>query len=301
MGEKSKIGWTDHTFNPWWGCSKVSPGCDHCYAEAFAKRVGKRLWGPGVPRALASAKVWSLPGKWQAAAGDFAECTGCGRRGRRGYWISDLRRDYPEALPFTCCPDQELVPARQRVFVASMADVWDNEVPAEWRERLWEVVRATPGLDWLVLSKRIGNAARMLPSDWGAGYPNVWLGATLVNQQEADRDLPKLLRLDAAVRFVSLEPMLGDINLPLAGYTGAGSFAAIEGLGWVIVGGESGAHWRERLLDLPAVNRVVAECVVADIPVYVKQDSGPVPGTQGRLPDHVWELKQFPRAKGGAA
>jgi protein gp37 len=206
MAENSKIEWTDHTFNPWVGCTKVSPGCDHCYAEGWAKRSGLVRWG--ADRRRTSASNWRQPLKWNAEAAK----TG----------------------------------ARRRVFCASLADVFDNEVPGEWRSELGALIRATPNLDWLLLTKRIGNVRAMLPEDWGAGYPNVWLGATVVNQEEADRDVPKLLATPAQVRFLSCEPLLGPIDLSpylVDDVHRMGRAPRME-IDWVIVGGESGPHAR---------------------------------------------------------
>jgi SAM-dependent methyltransferase len=107
MGADSKIEWTDHTFNPWWGCTKVSPGCDHCYAEALAKRYGHNVWGAGNQRRVMSQKHWQEPFKWN-------------ERARKAGRVD-------------------------RVFCASMADVFDNEAPEQWRMALWQVIRGTPG------------------------------------------------------------------------------------------------------------------------------------------------------------
>ncbi len=180
MAENSKIEWTHHTFNPWIGCQKVGPGCDHCYAEAWdARGLQQResRWGPHADRTRTSAGNWSKPRAWNKAAAGLAE--------------------------------------RPRVFCASLADVFDNHgsILPEWRADLWALIRATPNLDWLLLTKRPGNIAKMLPPDWGAGYPNVWLGCTVVNQDEADRDIPKLLAVPARVRFLSMEPLLGPVDL----------------------------------------------------------------------------------------
>jgi hypothetical protein len=162
MSENSKIEWTHHTFNPWWGCAKVSPGCDHCYAEALGNRFGTP-WGVDAPRRVFTEAHWRDPLKWNAKAAAAGE--------------------------------------RQRVFCASMADVFDKNSPPGARDRVWSLIRRTPHLDWLLLTKRIGNAVRMLPPDWGDGYPNAWLGISVVNQEEAVRDIPKLLQVPAAIRL----------------------------------------------------------------------------------------------------
>lgn len=157
MSEKSKIEWCDSTFNPWIGCTKVSPGCDHCYAERhMAQRLGRVQWGAGKPRHRTSAAYWRQPVRWNARADVFRECGACG-------WRGDLAvRDDPVAFACPSCDVTDWRPARRRVFCASLADVFDNEVPAEWRRDLLNLIADTPNLDWLVLTKRIGNAQRML-------------------------------------------------------------------------------------------------------------------------------------------
>lgn len=180
MVENSNIEWTHHTFNPVLGCQKVGPGCDHCYAEGWAKRSGLVDWGPGETRRVTSDAYWRQPLKWERDARAAGE--------------------------------------RRRVFCASLADVFDNAWPDGVRDRLWTLIKATPNLDWMLLTKRPGNIAKMLPDGliapaWGTGYPNVWLGCTVVNQEEAERDVPKLLAVPAAVRFLSMEPLLGPVDL----------------------------------------------------------------------------------------
>lgn len=259
MAENSAIEWTDHTFNPWVGCTKVGPGCDHCYAEGWAKRGGKAAgvtWG-GERRRTSDAN-WRQPLKWNAQAQ---------REGRR-----------------------------YRVFCASLADVFDNQVPEDWRRDLFELIRATPHLDWLLLTKRIGNAAAMIQaalSNMDIGYsapfaawpwPNVWLGATVVNQEEFDRDAPKLDATPAAVRFLSVEPMLGPI-VDSGWLWGTGGR---NGIDWVICGGESGPGarpmhpgWARSLRD---------QCAAAGVPFFMKQMGG-VRDKRGALEDLPEDLR----------
>lgn len=219
MAETSKIEWTDATFNPWVGCTKVSPACDHCYAEGWAKRSGApELW-TGARRRTTDA-YWRQPQKWNAESP--------AKHGRR-----------------------------TRVFCASLADVFDNQVPEQWREALFELIKSTPNLQWLLLTKRPQNIARMLPADWGWGYENVSLGVTAENQVEADRRIPLLLSWPARSYFVSCEPLLGPVDLTRLTF-GATTFNALTGerhqggvtyptdarLNWVIAGGESGGNAR---------------------------------------------------------
>ena len=242
MGENSGIEWTDHTFNPWIGCTKVSPGCDHCYAEKLAARFKLADWGTGNPRRLAHDDYWKQPLAWN-------------RKARKAG-------------------------VRKRVFCASLADVFDNEVPEEWRVRLFGLIEQTPYLDWLLLTKRIGNARNMMPV---TPLHNVWLGISVVNQEEADRDIPKLLRTPARLRFLSMEPLLGPVKLPGlqcegCGYTEADKRFQLDHhlcknptptLDWVIVGGESGTQARP--MHPIWVRSLRDQCLAAGVPFFFKQ------------------------------
>jgi protein gp37 len=196
MAQNSKIEWTDHTFNPWVGCTNVSPGCDHCYAESWSKRSGLVKWGNS-PRRRTSEAYWRAPLKWQAGAPAF--------RAQHG--------------------------RRQRVFCASLADVFDNQADAKWRADLFALIAATPSLDWLLLTKRPQNIKKMLPEDWGKhGRHNVWLGTTAEDQARFDQRWPILGKIPASVRFISYEPAIGALRL---------HEGAVQP-DWLISGGESG-------------------------------------------------------------
>ena len=182
MAENSKIEWTTHTFNPWIGCTKVSPACDHCYAEAMMDtRYGRVRWGAGEDRQRTSASNWALPRRWNKMAP-----------------MEGIR-------PF--------------VFCASLADVFDNEVDPMWRRDLFKLIEQTPNLVWLLLTKRIGNVLKM--TDPAACNPllprNVAVGATMANQEEYDRDRMKLADVARVCQplftFASIEPMLGPVIL----------------------------------------------------------------------------------------
>ena len=265
MAENTKIEWTDHTFNPWIGCTKVGPGCDHCYAENLMdKRMGVAVWGPGNARVRTKEANWKMPLRWNAQAAAFMA-----QHGRR-----------------------------QRVFCASLADVFDNAVDPQWRADLFGLIQQTPNLDWLLLTKRIGNVRGMLAelahgSDPDLSLldmmplPNVWIGATIVNQAEADRDIPKLLDVPARVRFLSMEPLLGPVDLthievfggdaeiyPLKGTTDCVDDEGaptddVPALDWVIVGGESGPGARPMSPDWARSLR--AQCAAAGVPFLFKQ------------------------------
>jgi protein gp37 len=211
MSDQTGIEWADSTFNPWMGCTKVSPACDHCYAERDTKRFGRVEWGQGKPRVRTSAGNWKKPLQWNTQA--FVECPECQWRGE--WREADVRNG--------CCPScnhlpRLFKPARRRVFCASLADVFDNEVDPAWRDDLFALIESTPNLDWMLLTKRIGNVQNMLRQILRLNGlpPNVWLGATICNQEEADRDIPKLLAVPAAVRFLSMEPLLGAVDIESA-------------------------------------------------------------------------------------
>lgn len=245
MTANTKIEWADHTFNPWTGCTKVSPGCDHCYAESWAKRSGHVEWGPYKARRRTTESYWQQPRKWNAQAA---------AEGRR-----------------------------YRVFCASLADVFDNAVLFDWRLELFELIRATPHLDWLLLTKRIGNAAAMIeevmrhidightPAFATWPWPNVWIGATMVNQEEIDRDLMRLVRTPAAKRFLSIEPMLGPITFAEAWIEESYPVneRPIERIDWVIAGGESGHSARPAHPDW--FRTLQAECEAVGVPFFFKQ------------------------------
>jgi len=175
MAKDSKIEWTHHTFNPWWGCERVSPACKNCYAETWAHRLGMDLWRKGAPRRMLGDAYWRQPLIWNREAG---------RAGRRA-----------------------------RVFCASMADVFEDRRDLDLpRERIWKLIAETPNLDWLLLTKRPHRVHQLTP--WGDTWPrNVWLGTTVENQRWAEKRVPQLLEHAAAVHFLSCEPLLGPVDL----------------------------------------------------------------------------------------
>jgi protein gp37 len=175
VGKNSAIEWTHHTFNPWWGCLKVSPACKHCYAETFARRVGIDVWGSRAPRRFFADAHWRDPLKWNDEATDAG--------------------------------------TRSRVFCASMADVFEARSDLDpWRDKLWTLIDQTPNLDWLLLTKRPQHIGSLVP--WGKKWPrNIWLGTTVENQKYADIRIPQLLDHPAICRFLSCEPLLGPLDL----------------------------------------------------------------------------------------
>lgn len=226
MAENSKIEWTHHTFNPWRGCTKVSAGCAHCYADAQAKRNPSVLgiWGKDGERVIAAESYWKMPYRWNAEAIAVGE--------------------------------------RRRVFCASMADVFEGEdtMPAasrqpvdDARKRLFDLIYETPGLDWLLLTKRPENALDMIGGKSGAGlvalvdtFPNLWIGTSAENQETFDQRVEHLRKIPAAVRFLSCEPLLGPIDPtpPQQRGTNVNVDDWLQDLDWFIVGGESGTKAR---------------------------------------------------------
>ncbi|MGL4233192.1 MAG: DUF5131 family protein [Casimicrobium sp.] len=233
MSDTTKISWTDKTWSPWQGCTKVSPGCDHCYAENIADtRFHVVQWGAGQPRK--HTENWDSPRRW------------------------------------------------------------NKQAAKEGRTRFFNLIRETPNLTWLILTKRIGNANKMLRESGAitrngiieTPLPNLWLGATCVNQEEWNRDRWKLLQTPATKHFVSLEPLLGAIDMDLQKHAVHAKQARGEALSeidydtlnmppinlqldWVIAGGESGhgarpAHpdWFRSLRD---------QCAAAGVPFHFKQ------------------------------
>lgn len=242
MGEQTAISWTDATFNPWIGCTRVSPGCDHCYA---ARDNERRKWVSAWGAERKRTKTWGDPLKWNRKA--------------------------------------TLTGYKPRVFCASLADVFDNEVPGEWRTDLWQLLRDTPNLRWMLLTKRIGNAPKMLPSDWP--FPHVGIMGTMVNQLEYDRDRLKLRDIPAPWRGISAEPLLGRMILDRANSRGS--------LDWVITGGESGPE--RRPLDMDAVRYLRDQCRDLGIAFHHKQNGGLRGKDNGCLVDGL-EHKAFPEA-----
>jgi len=287
---KTTIEWADFVFNPWEGCTKVSPGCAHCYAEARNQRfAGGANWGKGAPRRRTSEAYWKQPLKWDEA---------CGRRGAIGRLLGEGQSFAEE-------------PRRPRVFCASIADWLDDEVPIEWLADLLELIRLTPNLNWLLLSKRPQNWETRIRAagnfdhstvpnadtavwldEWINGRPpaNVWIGTSVEDQTRADERIPQLLQIPARVRFLSCEPLLGLVNLyhhffhesggekwPAGTLpTDAVMFGWQDGvplyrrgIHWVIAGGESGPGARPMH---PAWARSLRDqCAGAGVAFHFKQ------------------------------
>jgi protein gp37 len=223
--ENTKIEWAHHTWNPWVGCTRISPACDYCYAADWAKRTGQpHLWDG--ERRRTSASNWHLPLKWDQAA------AAAGRR--------------------------------DRVFCGSLMDFADNQVPARWRDDAWHRIDQTRNLDWMLLSKRPQNYAKMLPGpsigapDWDDGWPNVWFGTT-VEDRKRKVNIDHLRVVPARIRFLSIEPLLEDIGE-----------LDLTGIHLVICGGESGPHARPMDPEWP--RSVRDQCAAAGVAYFHKQN-----------------------------
>jgi protein gp37 len=193
--ENTKIAWTEHSHSWWIGCTEVSAGCDHCFARVMAAFRGWAKWGDH-PRHRTGPAKWREPFRWERRAAATGKS--------------------------------------ERVFCNCLSDFFDNQVDPAWRAEAWDIIRRTPHLIWLILTKRPQNIRRMLPPDWGSGWPHVWLGVSVENMTELRRRIPVLLRVPAVKRFISSEPLLEPLFF--GGW--------LKRLDWVIVGGESGGEWR---------------------------------------------------------
>ncbi len=263
MGVNTGIAWTGtplpdgtllpgFTFNPWIGCARVSPACAHCYADTLAtNRMGLHVWDgkEQAPRKLMSEHYWKQPIKWERDAA-----------------TSGIRR---------------------RVFCASMADVFEErEELGLVRMRLFWLIKATPHLDWLLLTKRPQNAWPYMPAFWDVYPENVWIGTSVENQHWADIRIPALLKVPARVRFLSVEPLLGPVNL--APWL---SDPHLPMLHWIIVGGESGP--KHRPINPRWVRDIRDTCEASGAKFFFKQWGGKTPKSGGDLLDGV-RYQQFP-------
>jgi len=294
MSEHSKIQWTDDTHNFWQGCTKVSPGCANCYAEARDKRFADGIhWGPGAPRVRS--KDFDAPLRWNEKPWVCDECGEC-------FSVEIFK---PSVEFHTTKNENGCIVAcrnttfhRRRVFSLSLGDWLDEAVPIEWLADMLDVIRRCPNLDFLLLTKRPENWRRRLLSiktkneelaAWLLGWfftggktpagdiisgapPNVWIGCTVENQEYADKRIPELLKIPAVCRFISYEPALGPVDFFKA--TGHGWYrhqkSAIERkLDCIIVGGESGP--KARPFNIEWARATIAQCKAAGVPCFVKQ------------------------------
>lgn len=242
MADVTGISWTDHTHNIAWGCTKVSPGCTFCYADGLSGRFGFDIWGPKKPRRKLSIQNWNKPKRWNKDA------------------IKEGRKHL--------------------VFSSSMCDNFeDHPEIAEELEKLWPLIRETPNLEWQLLTKRADRIAECLPDDWGTeGYPNVWLGVSIENNDYVER-ADYLRDVPAKIKFISYEPALGPVDK-----------LNLDGIDWLIYGGESGPNFRPA--DLNWAREIRDKCKENEVAFFFKQISALKSGTSPLL-DGV-EYKEFP-------
>lgn len=335
MSANTKIQWCDATINFWWGCTKVSPGCANCYADTLSHRWGKDIWGKGKPREDHRKGATAL-------ARRLNKQTGIDQKETRE-WNEYYHNKPP--LPIR----------RPRVFCQSMSDWLDDEVPIEWLADLLATIHATPNLDWLLLTKRPENWRKRISracdtaeytgrknlrdwiEDWFRGSPpphNVWIGASVEDQQRADERIPKLLEIPAKVRFLSVEPMLGPVDFgaaypcgyycdpPLPELAGDEPAHYLEGhhdhpfwspgiqseIHWVIFGGESGPGARP--CNIEWIRDGLRQCKAAGVAAFCKQlGSRPfLDGQPYRVKDRKGgditefpsdlQIREFPEGKG---
>lgn len=291
---QTSIEWTDYTFNPWWGCTKVSAGCKNCYAEKIAHRYTGPKWGDQEPRREASAVTWNLPHVWNSKA----------EKAQRTF----------------------------NVFCGSMCDVFEmNPDPTvtSGQYELFKLIHQTPFLNWQLLTKRPESILELMPGgiqnpllvqsigNWYRNPPrNVWYGTSVEDEATARRRLPYLLNVPAHLRFVSVEPLLESVSLskwfacpicpmrfrenglgmgcPACDFTG-------KAIHWVIIGGESGPGCRP--CNLQHIRDLVGECLAYEIPVFVKQlGAKPIDVEYGICGSKFAQLDyQMQDAKGGNA
>ena len=280
MSDTTKIEWAHSTFNPWIGCTKVSPGCLNCYAEketfTRAQRAqGRELWGKGQPRWRTSAALWAKPHRWNEQEGGIrrAICPKCG-------W----RDSYLDVCPTPDCLTlgSEMAKERLRVF-PSMCDWLDDEVPLEWLRDFLKLIQSTPNLDWLLLTKRPENfwpRVRAVAAAWessceiartwavlGVAPRNVWFGFSAENSDLLWRRWGHAKLIPACVTFISLEPLLGDIEGTLG--TVICEAHTLRRTLWPIFGGESGRD--ARLCNVDWIRAGASRCRESGVPCFVKQ------------------------------
>jgi protein gp37 len=259
MGAATGIKWTDSTFNSWWGCTKVGPACDDCYAEAVDKRTGESHWGHGAPRRLLSERARNEPYRWQKQADKF---------------FAEHGRD-------------------RRVFTLSMGDLFDNEIDPQWRSDHMGTMEACDRLQWQICTKRISNLPKMIWPRWEKGWPqHIGVLVTVVTQAEAERDIPRLL--DCKRRFgmpwvgISYEPAQEMIDFSRFLHTGPHR----SGLDWIIFGGKSGPRWNDRPFDIGSGYQTADMCEFTGTAFFMKQVAAFRP-TDAMIPADLM-IRQWP-------
>ncbi len=271
MGATTGIPWTDSTVNFWWGCTKVGPACDDCYAEATDKRAGGSHWGHGVPRR----KIKGAPALLRRLDNGYAD------------WAADsiCRRENAKVfgLPIP------LEGIRRRVFIQSMSDLFDLEVELEWFDEAWRNIVACNRLAIQICTKRVSAIEKRLNAISFRGWPqHVGVLITVVTQAEADRDIPRLLELKRRFGI----PWVGISYEPAQEYVSFWPY--ITGLDWIIFGGKSGRNWNDRPFDLDWARRTRAACEISATAFFMKQVAAFRP-TDAMIPADLM-VRQFPPA-----
>lgn len=297
MSEKTNIELATHTASPWFGCSRVSAGCVNCYAEALTLQRGWAGWGDSSPR-VRSKGFWKDAYRYNRAAA----------KAEKENLDTCLNMEFYQPL------------VRPRMFT-SLMDWLDPKAPIEWLADFLRVIHDCQNLDWLLLTKRpelfldrtraaiacARGLSKPGPDEVEAFYnpDNVWMGVTVENQEMADKRIPELLKIPARIKWLSIEPLLGPIDLQRAGAIYENADGDLEdpnptlrrewkegAISWAVVGGESGPKRRD--CGVQAIVDIAEQCRVSNVPIFVKQDVGLRPGLQGRIPDKIWALKEYP-------
>lgn len=307
MSEKTKIQWCDSTWNPVQGCTKISPGCAHCYAErSLPARFHGIGWGDSEPRRLASAATWRLPFRWARRS---RVCDACGYADSEARYA--IKHCDPETGEWCQCETYH----RRRVFACSLSDWLDQWWPIGILGAFLETIRATPTLDWLLLTKRVSNwekrlraaayccheATRNWVKDWldGTPPPNVWFGVSVENQ-DRDSRIREAVKVPAVRRWLSLEPLLGPVDVrpwlppqlvhPLCPVKERGQ------IDWLVIGGESGPQARP--CNVEWIRDLLRQGWAAGLPVFVKQLGGD-PRCPYPLGVPAWGRLRLRHPKGG--
>lgn len=267
MAERSNISWTNSTWNPVRGCERVSEGCRNCYAEVLAARH-------------------SYDGGWGHELSEYVRRPNGKLEAR---WTGKIERAHQKTID---APLHWRTP--RRVFVNSMSDLFHPRVPFSLVDEVFAVMERCEQHIFQILTKRPERMREYCRRINGATLANVWLGVSAEHQEAFDERVPVLLDTPAAVRWVSLEPLLGHIDL-IGKDEQSSALHAYEDrlqLDWGVVGGESGSD--HRAMDMHAARYIIRQFTDAGVPLFVKQDSGPRPGMQGRFTAEEWALKQYP-------
>lgn len=232
--------WPKHSFSPWIGCTRVSPGCQNCHERMGPLPLDLAL--DSVTRTPVAESNWGNPRDWN----------------RKGMKAAQ----------------------KIRAVCGALCDWADDAAPTMLRDRMWAMLRDTPYVDWLLITKRSENISKFLPSDWGPGYPNVWLGVSVENIAHGMRRIIDLRKIPAKVRFICLEPLMEDPGI-----------LDLAGIHWVVLGGEIGRNARP--LKAGWISEVHRQCELKGIPFLFKNWSSATPAAERKKID-ISELREWP-------